>query len=330
MEKWSILYSNVRGLKGKQSSIQEILGEYQPQIFLMTETLLTTNTGIFFKGYTFFGKARTLTSGGGVGMLVRNDARKHVSTLATDRNIEILWMSISRTKMPPLLIAVYYGKQESRVSKDQIETEFRLLSEEICEMSTNGEVLIAMDGNAKLGLLGEDLSRNGKILKQVITENGLVLINSSDKCRGKITRCNTKNISENSAIDFVITSPTVATWIKQMEIDEEGIMKVKGKNPTDHNTITIELHIPKIHHQQKQKQTIWNLRASETKWDNFAYELIKRSDAATEIMLKPEVDFQRRYDRWFKELEKAAWASIGKTTLKCARLENFSDTVEHL
>ncbi len=38
----------------------------------------------------------------------------------------------------------------------------RLLREEISEMQNEGEICIAMDGNAKLGLLGELPSRNGK------------------------------------------------------------------------------------------------------------------------------------------------------------------------
>ena len=125
-----------------------------------------------------------------------------MSIVTTERNIEILWLSITRNKLPPLLIAVYYGKQESRVSKDQIETEFHLLSEEIREMNSNGEIFIAMDGNAKLDILGEGFSRNGKLLLQVIEENKLILINSSEKCHGKITRCDTINSEENSAIDF--------------------------------------------------------------------------------------------------------------------------------
>ena len=315
-ETWTLLYANVRGIKGKTSSISELTQELNPHLFFITETLLQTNGGINVQGFTFFGKARTTSQGGGVGILVRNDIRNNVATHISERPIEIIWISVKRHQSQPIFFGVYYGKQESRITKDQIETEFHYLTEEILEMKSQGELLLTMDGNAKLGLLGEDLSRNGKLLVQLISENDLVLINKDVKCQGKITRQNTKKPEEQSAIDFVVSSQDCATWLNQMIIDEKGDMKVRGKNPTDHNTIMIRLSIPKIDHKQVIKQTQWNLRASETKWSEFAFQLEKRSECANIIMFNLGVDFQERYKRWMREYEKAAWASIGKTTVK--------------
>ena len=48
----------------------------------------------------------------------------------------------------------YYGKQECRVNKDEIEQEMTLLQEEITEMK-EGEIFLSMDGNGKLGILNE-------------------------------------------------------------------------------------------------------------------------------------------------------------------------------
>ena len=59
-------------------------------------------------------------------------------------------------------------------------------------MQNEGEMILAMDGNAKLGLLGETKSRNGRQLEKVFKETRLNLINGTDKCKGKITRQNTK------------------------------------------------------------------------------------------------------------------------------------------
>ena len=64
IHKIKIMYTNVRGLKGKISSVIEQLSSEKPHFFLLTETLLTTNTDLNIQGYTFFGKARNERSGG--------------------------------------------------------------------------------------------------------------------------------------------------------------------------------------------------------------------------------------------------------------------------
>ena len=62
----------------------------------------------------------------------------------------MIWVNIRRKNKPPLIIGTYYGKQESRTNKNEIEQELQLLSEEITEMKHEGEIIIAMDGNAKI------------------------------------------------------------------------------------------------------------------------------------------------------------------------------------
>ena len=59
------------------------------------------------------------------------------------------------------MIGTYYGKQESRTSKEEIDREMMQLQEEIKEMLNEGEIILAMDANSKIGILGEETSRNG-------------------------------------------------------------------------------------------------------------------------------------------------------------------------
>ena len=51
---WKIMYTNIRGMKGKKESLTEILCENEPQIFLLSETLLCSNAGTLIEGYTFY------------------------------------------------------------------------------------------------------------------------------------------------------------------------------------------------------------------------------------------------------------------------------------
>ena len=233
------MYANIRGIKSKITSLSEILEENNPHLFLITETLLRSNTGIHVKNYTFYGRKRDGKLGGGVGILVRNDLRLNTAPHTSERDIQIMWVSVRRKRMPPLLVGIYYGKQESRVSKNEIENEMQLLNEEIEEMKKDGNIIIAMDANAKIGLLGEDISRNGLLLLKTFEITGLNVMNNDSKCKGRVTRKNTKNDNETSAIDFIVTDGTVEQWVKEIEIDEEGLNKIKGKNDSDHNTITV-------------------------------------------------------------------------------------------
>ena len=198
------MYTNIRGIKGKKVSLEEILHQQEPHAFLLTETQLRSDLSMNIKGYTLFHRKREGKIGGGVGILIRNDFRQNTAPHISDRPIEVIWISLSRKNLQPLLIGCYYGKQETRTSKNEIEQEMTLLTEEIEEMKKEGEVILAMDGNAKLGLLGESISRSGKLLLKVFKE----ILNKSEKCKGKVTRTNTKNDQEHFAIDFIVTTET--------------------------------------------------------------------------------------------------------------------------
>ena len=93
-----IMYANIRGLKGKRSSLIEQLAAEKPHFFLLTETLLTTDSDIQLDGYIFFGRARRGKLGGGVAILVRNDIRNLVVPHISDREIEMIWVSYRQKK----------------------------------------------------------------------------------------------------------------------------------------------------------------------------------------------------------------------------------------
>ena len=158
------MYTNIRGIKGKKTGLTELLQDSRPQLFLITETQLRSDLTIRIDGYTFYSRKREGKNGGGVGILARNDIVPIITCHISDRNIELIWVNIRRGGKTPLIAGTYYGKQETPASKDEIEQEMHLLTEEIIEMKKEGEIILAMDGNAKIGLLNEKPSRNGKLL----------------------------------------------------------------------------------------------------------------------------------------------------------------------
>ena len=300
------MYANVRGIKGKITGLITVLEDIQPHVFLLTETHLQADTGINIPNYTFHGRKREGKPGGGVGILVRNDIRIFTAVHKSTRNIEMLWLSIRRKNKPPLMLGTYYGKQECRNSKEEIEKEMTILQEEIIEMSHEGEIIIAMDGNAKIGILDEEVSRNGKLLLKAMEDTDLEIMNCDPICQGKVTRQNTQNIDEISAIDFIVASSNASEWIKSMLIDEEGLYKIKGKNETDHNTIHVNISIPDIDKIKKEKFTTWNLHAPEEKWNEFAIELEKSQNAALDIIQDKSIPFETRYKKFTDIIDKAS------------------------
>ena len=180
-----VVYANIRGLNSKVASIKDLLSEVKPCIALFTETHLTNNKGANFKGYAFFGRPREEKSGGGVAIIVRNDKKRSIAPHYSTRKLEILWVSVARKNEKPLYLGVYYGKQEKE-NMDEIREEMENLTEEIQELKRSGEIILCMDANAKIGLLGEPISRNGRLMNEMMCECDLEVINRKQVCQGKI------------------------------------------------------------------------------------------------------------------------------------------------
>ena len=309
----------------------DILTENTPQIALFTETKLNDMTNLKIQGYSFCGKGRMLNESGGVGILVRNDIMDHVTPHETKRDLELIWVSVRRANQCPLYIGVYYGKQETRTRKEDVENEFGDLTEEILELKRNGDVIIVMDANAKVGILGEDVSRNGKYLLDMTNEVPLENMNLSEKCKGQVTRVNRKNPSERSAIDFVLACPQAENLIEGVEIDEDGKYLMRSeKAASDHNSILISLHFQNIDHHKTAPVPKWEINASEDQRDAFVNELGKFEKKSRLIMSDTARSMDERYSEWFGELTKILSLTIGKRTIKSVKPEKFSEEVQKL
>ena len=116
-------------------------------------------------------------------------------------------------------------------------------------------VCIEMDANSKLGhdiIKGDpnELSKNGKLLKQVINENNLVVINGTELCDGAVTRQRkTVERIEESVLQFIVCKNFFKV-VKKMKVDEgkqyslcyystrRGVTSIKS---SDHYTIYLEV-----------------------------------------------------------------------------------------
>ena len=216
--------------------------------------------------------------------------------------------------MKPLYIGVYYGIQES-TNIERAKEEMGHLADEIEEMKSEGDLILCMDANAKIGLMGEEPSRNGRMMRVLFEECGIVVINETEKCKGVITRQNRTKEQEKSAIDFVIASYDIGQNITSMLIDENGDYRLKSKKESDHNTIIVDVKLD-LKQQKQPKRTQWNLNAPAEAWALFREELGKSKTEVEVIMSDKRRSMTDRYKKWDQIIEKAARKTIGKTTVK--------------
>ena len=88
------MYANVRGIEGKRCSAIEHFDHKNPDVVLLTETLLPTNMNMDFPGYVFLSRARKKGKGGSVAILVRDELKNTIIPHISERNIEIMWISV--------------------------------------------------------------------------------------------------------------------------------------------------------------------------------------------------------------------------------------------
>ena len=74
LENCKVMYSNLRGLKIKQKSLEEIILEENPTIIALVETGLEDEEKIEFEGYKTYPKNKT-TDGKGRGVLIQQSYR---------------------------------------------------------------------------------------------------------------------------------------------------------------------------------------------------------------------------------------------------------------
>ena len=69
-----------------------------------------------------------------------------------------------------------------------------------------------------------------------------------------------------------------------INIDKEGLIKMKEKNQTDHNTIKVNLTVDKVKKVRNINKVNWRITAPKAKWDEYAKELYKLREKITSIL----------------------------------------------
>ena len=131
-------------------------------------------------------------------------------------------------------------------------------------------LLLAGDFNTKLGseiinCNTHTMSRNSKLLYDLVQKYNLYFLNSSKACSGVFTRtrqCNGKQ--EISVLDYVFVTSDIYEHVRSMEIDEKNFFTPwrklgKGRRFSDHHTIKLSLNLEFSKSPKRAKKlVVWN------------------------------------------------------------------------
>ena len=204
-----IVGNNCAGLKGKKESFESLLKILSPAIVMLQETKLYRRGTLKFEQFECFEKIRSDKKGGGLMTLIHKNFEPVViptrNQSEMSSNVLVVGAKIKNIKIRFLNA---YGVQECAAIEEKIEF-YSILEEEILKALNSGNMLcLAMDANAKIGkkyISGDthDISSNGRLLLNLVERLNLVVVNSTTKCQGTITR--TKKVGnklEESVIDY--------------------------------------------------------------------------------------------------------------------------------
>ena len=107
------MYSNIRGLSGKLSSLQIILGELEPDIVGLCETHMYSDRNISIDGCEFIRRPRQdKRCGVGIGFLVSDKVLRNITLHNKSDELELMWIRLELANKTPLYVGLYYSDQE--------------------------------------------------------------------------------------------------------------------------------------------------------------------------------------------------------------------------
>ena len=293
----NIMYSNVQGFSGKKKSLTEIFCKDEPDICLFAETM-TKRTKV--EGSKSINPVKSI--GQNVAILLRRKL-KNIKVVKIYEPSDTVNMIGIRFELKNNGVRLYTAhlKQLSVNSRATITDQFDEIRSQFRDANKSREgMLLVLDANVHVGSSGirgyhDKQDWGGKALLELIKEEDLELVNNSEVCRGVVTRVDPRN-GTKSTIDLAICNKFMLDKIKEMEIDEEGLIKptkyTKTKvTTTDHNTIMIKLIVEKL---PLQKQSM----LLNTKHKEGRELFIQNVGAADNFFQRSMVDVDDEYNRF--------------------------------
>lgn len=254
-----IYYVNIRGIKSKIESLEEIIETVQPTVVCLVETHLNTEEKVQIPGYKVYCNNRT-RDGGGILVAVKESLSSVIVEVKREMcEYETLWLKLDNTRQC-IRLGVVYAPQEAK-SKEI----YTSLEKEVKEAENRQENLIIVgDFNCKIGkaIKGntEEITSAGKKLVEMAKKLDLHILNSNGRCKGIWTR---NERGKKSVIDYAITKAVDETAVERVQIDEEKLVTphTLGKKITysDHCAMIVRMNWNKALREERKEEKYLDL-----------------------------------------------------------------------
>ena len=220
--------------------------------------------------YSMIGKGRSKQQkrGGGVAVLVRKDSMLVCEMMDVgdcDMSEDILAVrleNVGRVK-ESIYVCVCYMTREGPGARLENVRKYEIVKRFVND-HVNERILIVGDMNGHIGLLGEGMNDNGRLLREVCKEMNLEILNETI-AEGKITW---RSRGQKSAIDYALLNGKAREKVVSMWIDEWKEFSVNS----DHNFLLVKYEcVTGTRKMQERVRKKWKLKAGD--WSKFRDEI---------------------------------------------------------
>ena len=326
----------MRGFISKKESLCEVLKIVEPDVCILNETGLKGKNKVSLPGYLTFTKNREVKSMGGISTSIKEEWKNFAVNVGQGEGEDEFLITRLDNFKPAICVINYYGEQESRVGKDEVEARWVRLKLELDRIKSRGEgCLLVGDMNKHIGCddLGvsgniDKISTGGKLIRELLASEEYFLANGlAEAVGGPFTRVDPANEENKSCLDLFIGSSNLRPYLKKLIIDskrEHAIRRVGYKNGrvqttyTDHYTIILYMENIPCFGVSKEKVIRWNL-SKEGGWE--AYKEI--TDDKSQEIIRIVEDKNKSIEDIFKDFERVdkdiKFEAFGKVTIKDKR-----------
>lgn len=275
---FSLLGTNVAGLASKTESFHNAINNYSPSVITIQESKCKRPDSVKIPGYQVFEKIRTDKGGGGLLMAADLNINPMLIGSDTDDEVEVMMIQVSTGHHKKRIINGY-RPQEDDDNMEILRFWGKVVTEIINSKDNDCMTIIQLDANAKVGneTIKNDphtMTRNCKILVDILKRQNMTLLNAMNICTGTITRERlADNNVEKSVIDYVIVCDKMLEYVEEMTIDEdrEFVLRryIKTKKgikiiPSDHNILFGKFRITFRRLERKIRKEIFHFKCKES------------------------------------------------------------------
>ena len=328
-----ILLSNIRGVKSKKESLLEVLKDVNPDICILNETGLRGKNKLKIQGYITFSRNRVEKAMGGISTSVKDNIANCAVNVGQGAGDDEFIIVRLEQFTPAICLINYYGEQEGRVGKEEVNAKWERMLKEIRKIRARGEECLLIGdfnklvGCDELGIQGnkDKISHGGQLLRELLATEEYLLVNNMDiTSGGPFTRVDPADKDNESALDFFICSRNLRPYIKKLVIDSKrkhAMKRVVFKNGSfrtvfaDHYTLIMYLKDLPGKALKREKMVRWNLR-KEGGWEKYKVLAEDASKKVSALAEDKHKSVEEITERFYKISDDLKFKAFGKITIK--------------